>query len=572
MKLYVFLICLMGLMATAPDASAQSFLNKVKRAVSKTAQEAVQKTKQDAVNKAKQEVEQKTNLKVTPEVVNNKPTARKSIGKTLSGKSSSSAGSHTLPFPKDHTALFEPLGYPCDPTWGTKQHTLSKPPHDLTKQPDWMSARPAEVEYDNASLVKAFEMLDECMETKYLTAISPAAFGFSNMLGELEARCKALNAMVNCYTAVMDEYENFYEDDGMNHGVMLDEAKDNLCNALKNDHYKSTIRSSIAPLKKYLESKTVEYFEKHGGLENAHKAKFTVVQEAKKSTVSTTTSGQTGTVEYEGSTGAHIDIDGITYIIHFNKGAAFASEVVEMAVRGKDVVMPDYINYKGRRFPVKDMRASLFMGKNIKSIKLPATLEEIRFRTFMRSGISEVVIPSSVKIISGAAFADCKNLKKVVFEGDRMDELSGCFQRCTALQNVTLPRNVGKMSGEMFSGCTNLTSVRLPDNLKELPNDTFKGCAKLTTVTVPASVTKMGSDVFDGSGVVSLDLSHVMEFDEFGSIGCCANLKNLKLNAKLKNAPVNEVYEQVQDCPHLVPKFVNGKYVYPAGLLFVNTK
>ena len=46
----------MGLMATAPDASAQSFLNKVKRAASKTAQEAVQKTKQDAVNKAKQEV------------------------------------------------------------------------------------------------------------------------------------------------------------------------------------------------------------------------------------------------------------------------------------------------------------------------------------------------------------------------------------------------------------------------------------------------------------------------------------------------------------------------------------
>ena len=199
-------------MATAPDASAQSFLNKVKRVASKTAQEAVQKAKQDAVNKAKQEVEQKTNLKETPEVVNSKPTARKSIGKTLSGKSSSSAGSRTLPFPKDHTALFAPLGYPCDPTWGTKQHTLSKPPHDLTKQPDWMSARPAEVEYDNASLVKAFKMLDECMETRYLTAISPAAFGFFNMQGELEARCKALDAMVHCYTEVKDEYEHFYED------------------------------------------------------------------------------------------------------------------------------------------------------------------------------------------------------------------------------------------------------------------------------------------------------------------------------------------------------------------------
>ena len=248
------------------------------------------------------------------------------------------------------------------------------------------------------------------METKYITFTSPAAFGFFNLREELLARCKALDQMVAGYNMVVNEYENFYADDGMNHSVLLDQAKDRLCDALKNEHYKSTIRTSLVPLKEYLESETVEYFEKHGGLENAHKAKFTVVQEAKKSTVSTTTSGQTGTVKNEGPTGAHIDIDGITYIIHLNQGAAFASEVVEMAVRGKDVVMPDYINYKGRRFPVKDMRANLFMGKNIKSIKLPATLEEIRFRTFMRSGISEVVIPASMKIISGAAFADCKLL------------------------------------------------------------------------------------------------------------------------------------------------------------------
>ena len=48
----------------------------------------------------------------------------------------------------------------------------------------------------------------------------------------------------------------------------------------------------------------------------------------------------------------------------------------------------------------------------------------------MGSGISEIVIPASVKIIKGSVFANCKNLKKVVFEGDRLDELSGCFQRC----------------------------------------------------------------------------------------------------------------------------------------------
>lgn len=44
---------------------------------------------------------------------------------------------------------------------------------------------------------------------------------------------------------------------------------------------------------------------------------------------------------------------------------------------GKDIVMPDYINYKGKRIPVTEMRGDIFWGKPIKSIKLPSTLTEI---------------------------------------------------------------------------------------------------------------------------------------------------------------------------------------------------
>lgn len=553
MKSRVVLMCLVGLVAITTDASAQSLLDKVKKAANKAAQEVVQK--------ATKEVKQK--------VINNKQTDGKPTDKASSGKDSQSVSSHTLPFPEKNTALFAPLGYPCDPLWGTKPHTLSKPPREETKQPDWMDARPAEPEYDNASLVKAYKMLKECLETKYFGMTSPAAFGLFNVEKELTARCNALDDMVKYYTMVMDEYENLSYDDGLDHGALLEQAKSYLCNALKNNHYKSTIRTSIAPLKEYLRWETVEYFEKHGGFENAHKAKFTVIQENEKPTVSTSSSGQSGTVFKEGATGAHTEIDGITYIIHLKEGYAFASAVVEMAVRGKDVVMPDYINYNGKKFPVKEMRADLFINMDLKSIKLPATLTVISFRAFMRSGISEVVIPASVKTIQGSAFAECQKLKKVVFEGDRIDELSGCFQRCNALQSINLPRSVGKMSYDMFSGCSNLTSVTLPDNLKELPDNTFQNCTKLTSVTVPASVTKIGAYVFEGSGVVSLDLSHAMELDSFGR---CMYLKNLKLNTKLKDVFIGEVYGFLEECPHMVLKFENGQYVYPAGLQFVDTR
>lgn len=564
MRFHVFLICLMGLLASTSDTSGQSLLNRVKGVANKASQKVLQKSTQRIVQRGKQEVK--------PQATKNKPTNGKPIDKTSSGNNSQSFDSHTLPFPKDHTALFAPIGYPCDPIWGTKPHKLSKPPYEMAKQPNWMDARPNENEYDNASLVKAFKMLHECIETKYISANAPAASAYFNMQRELEARYAALDNMVERYNLLMDYYESLNNDDGLDYNVLMNDAKDMLCKVLKNDTYKKTIRSSIAPLKEYLKEETVKYIEQHGGFDNAHIAKLTVIQEKKKSTVSTSSSFQNGTILREGTTGAHIEIDGITYIIHLQQGSAFASKVAEMAVRGKDVVMPDYIKYKGKQFPVEYTRAGLFSGKNINSIKLPATLKEIAVRTFMRSSISEIVIPASVKTISGTAFAECTNLKKVVFEGDEISVMGGCFPGCTALQSITLPKFVGKMGEGMFDRCSNLTSVTLPKNLKELPKNTFNNCTKLTNVTIPTSVTKLGGDVFNGSGVVSLDLSHVMEFDEFGSIGSCANLKNVKLNAKLKDVFVSKIYLQFQNCPHMVLKYENGKHVYPAGLVFVDTK
>ena len=58
MKLHGFLMCLMGLMASVMLASAQSFLNIVKRAAGKAAQEVVQKAKQEEVQNMKQEAVQ----------------------------------------------------------------------------------------------------------------------------------------------------------------------------------------------------------------------------------------------------------------------------------------------------------------------------------------------------------------------------------------------------------------------------------------------------------------------------------------------------------------------------------
>ena len=123
---------------------------------------------------------------------------------------------------------------------------------------------------------------------------------------------------------------------------------------------------------------TKEYFQKHGGYENATKVTMTKWDpKPVKQSISTSGTSQSGTIVSENASGATVDIGGIIYIVHASKGFAFASEAVNTAVAGKDIVMPDYINYKGKRIPVTEMRGDIFWGKPIKSIKLPSTLTEI---------------------------------------------------------------------------------------------------------------------------------------------------------------------------------------------------
>ena len=475
----------------------------------------------------------------------------------------------TVKLPDEHTALFAPLGYPVEAAYGTLTVKPSMPPQSPDAQVNWSEKQPYVFKLNNKSLVDEYLLLDDCFKNGYFKAFTPAHARYENVGDELYARANALNKLVELMAEARSEYG------GESPQWVINGLHDKIASILEGEEYKTLIKSSISPfftVKGLINDVTKEYFQKHGGYENATKVTMTKWDpKPVKQSISTSGSSQSGIIVSENASGATVDIDGIIYIVHASKGFAFASEAVNTAVAGKDIVMPDYINYKGKRIPVTEMRGDIFWGKSIKSIKLPSTLTEISNAALRETDISEIVIPASVKIIQGAAFYGCKNLKKVVFESDKIDELHGCFQNCTSLQSIKLPRYVGLTSYEMFSGCTNLTSVTLPENLTEIKDGTFENCTKLTTINIPASVTKVGSHVFSDSGVVSLDLSHVLEIGEF-TFDNCKSLKNLKLNSKLKDDFLMEIYPDLMTCPYMQVKWENNQYVYPAGLEFVKTE
>lgn len=620
MKTYrVFAVLTMALLLCAPCASGQSFKDGLKQIGKRIGKQVERRVEQRVVNEATKQVDKqvdnvfdavsgknsdkssdkksdrssdKKTERQTEQTVVTKPAARTSEKKSSTrqaagksardrqleqqyeamlgpdvGKEEETPVTPGVKLPKVHTALFAPLGYPADASWGVKTVKPVIPPTAATKQVDWVDKQPDIYQLDNQSAVDEFLLLDQCKEDGYIEALTPADHRYYNIKGEVFARAEELNAMVRYYNELLDEYDS--EDPQW----VIENIETKLADLLGGDLYKRIIRSSIAPffaLKGAIDEDTKAYFAAHGGYENAVNKNLTVWDpQPDKKGVTTSIPGQTGFVVSEVSAGATVDVDGVQYVLHDrNNRWAFASEVSKTAVAGKDMVIPDYIYYNGKKFPVESMRGGLFSATTIKSVKLPNTLTEISNAAFRGTPITEITIPASVKKLQGSVFQGCTKLAKVTFEGDYMEEFSGSFQNCTSLRSVVCPRRVDMISYDMFTGCSNLTEVVLPENLKEIPSSMFDGCKKLTKIDVPHTVTKVGMSAFANCGVTELDLRNVTEFEGFCFNGCKA-LKKVILSSTLKDNFLTETYTEFMECPLLQVKWENNQYIIPAGFVFV---
>ena len=260
MKAHTILLLGLGILAFGTsDTSAQSVKERFKK----------------ATEKVRQGVKKEVSKITSGDTSGSSSGAKSSSGKSKGGAQAKGSGS-TVNIPDGHTAFLAPIGDPENAKHGTKSVKPVKPPKAESKQPDWNDARTSVYELDNKSLVDEWAMLDELIDSRYLDPNSPASFRFRSVWDELEARRKAMERMVELYNECQSNYAD--GDAGW-----IDQGNRALAGQLKTAPYKRLIRSSIAPLFKDVNGKgcfsndeAKEYFDAHGGVENAHKGKFTV--------------------------------------------------------------------------------------------------------------------------------------------------------------------------------------------------------------------------------------------------------------------------------------------------------
>lgn len=542
------------------EAHAQGFLNKIKKVTKQVEQ------KVDNV------LERKPSKGKMPKKSNGSKTRIDRQVDAMVGPSNNRNAEDQAPtvrIPKNHTALLAPLGYDIGPEYGVKTVTLLKPPAKADKQVPWRDKMPDPRLLTNACLVDMFEMLRDASD--YADMSSTPAGQYRELVDEtIRARIDVLENMRENIEEVEDKYDipdTYNWSINMSHRLVVRD--------ISSDAYKALVRSSVEPLftleKKFDDyAEMTSYFEKHGGMKNTHKMTLTKWDpEPNKEKVSTS-SGVSGSVVDSNASGGTIDISGVYYIVHIKQNRAIVKHVEKDALRGKDIVIPDYVTFKGTKYPVTLVAASAFENAQINSVKLPSKLKEIGLKAFRATNIKELVIPASVKKVEGSAFAYSPNLTKVTFAASQMELIEGCFAGCHKLQSVTFPASLTRdMTYDMFRDCPMLTTVTLPKNLRTVPQQMFSGCKSLRKIDLPATVTKIGGHAFSGCPITDLVITGVTEVDDSSFMGC-KSLKTITINKTLRDKLIDENYwlytTNFSDNPSLQLVVKNGQVSLPAGV------
>ena len=168
---------------------------------------------------------------------------------------------------------------------------------------------------------------------------------------------------------------------------------------------------------------------------------------------------------------------------------------------------------EGTHYQVKSIGFGAFCGcSGLTSVVIPSSVNGIGQYAFEGcSGLTSIEIPSSVTSIGNGAFYGCSGLKKVIvkdivawcnisFEGSGANPLSFAHHlysdENTEITNLIIPSSVTSIGQYAFYGCTHLSNLDI--NASTIDNNCFSGLSSLETISFGNNVKSIGSGAFSG--------------------------------------------------------------------------
>jgi len=232
--------------------------------------------------------------------------------------------------------------------------------------------------------------------------------------------------------------------------------------------------------------------------------------------------------------------------------------------------------------------------ESLQHLVLPETLEEIGVGVLIRTPVSEIVLPKSLKSVIDqqiigldiineetqsfvtAGYSrepkspfDGSGVKSVIFENGIETIPDGILSHMAQITEVIIPDSVTSIGAEAFCRCSNLRSITIPYGVTSIGSEAFDDCDSLTRVTIPNSVTSIGKCAFWFCD----SLTEITIPDSVTSIGneaftACPALTEITV------AEANQTYKSLdgvlfsKDGKELIccPGGKSGEYVIPADV------
>lgn len=146
---------------------------------------------------------------------------------------------------------------------------------------------------------------------------------------------------------------------------------------------------------------------------------------------------------------------------------------------------------------LKKIGIGAFYSSGLKGITLPEGLETIGAYTFCTSlFLEKVVLPSTLKEIENAAFAECLALNDIKIPDGVTSIGEYAFLR-SSIASIDIPDSVTSLGASVFDGCHNLTDAQIGTGITELPDSVFADCTSLANVTLPDGLVTIGPSAFE---------------------------------------------------------------------------
>ena len=109
--------------------------------------------------------------------------------------------------------------------------------------------------------------------------------------------------------------------------------------------------------------------------------------------------------------------------------------------------------------------------------------------------LSDVTLPTSLRIIGQCAFNDCTALRSIQLPEGLTTIKEDAFN-AAGLVSITFPSTLGELRDGAFMNCEKLQSLLLPEGLTTIGNWAFYCNPNISSIYIPASVTTIGEEAF----------------------------------------------------------------------------